>query len=179
MTEAIIKVFEAVKNDNEFTHLESFSKILPAEKMLKIGDASLALYGLHLSIIKSPENWFCISDRCAIIENTLDSDYLYTYVPVSPKTALLLVKTKYYLDLETYNYTRKRLAKKNGGLYPDPYLSVIFDSTAERNSDDALFCSYYKAICEIGSPLKRNNDSQQRLFECNYQDYPYFSKYCS
>lgn len=144
ITEEIIKVYEIVVQDLNFSHLESFTSVLPSKKMLSIGNPSLALYGLHLAIIRSDERWMCVSERCAIIENTLDSDYLFTYVPVSPTTALLLVKTKYYRDQKKYDESRERLALKNGGYKPDPYLSVIFGSCANRNYDSSLFCSYYK-----------------------------------
>lgn len=119
-------MYEIVEQDLNFDHLESFTSILPSKKMLDIRNPTLALYGQHLAIIRSEDKWMCISERCAIIENTLDSDYLYTYVPVSPKTAILLVKTKYYLSQKNYDESRKRLSFKNGGSRPDPYLSVIF-----------------------------------------------------
>ncbi|MGI6710898.1 MAG: DUF4238 domain-containing protein [Bacilli bacterium] len=144
MTEEIIKVFENVKNDQNFTHLENFTDIICSKKVDYIENPFQSLYGLHLSIIRSNEKWMCISERCAIIENTLDSDHLFTYVPVSPKTALLLVKTKYYRDQEKYDESRSRLAYKNCGLKPDPYLSIIFGGTVKQNYDSALFCSYYK-----------------------------------
>ncbi|MCV2231222.1 DUF4238 domain-containing protein [Acholeplasma manati] len=156
MTEEIIKVFELVEKDDTFRHLEEFSPILTISKMLSLGNPDLAMYGIHLSIIRSNENWMCISERCAIIENTLDSDYLFTYVPVSPKTALLLVKTKYYRDLKTYNDSRARLSYKNGGSRPDPYLSVIFGSCARENYDSSLFCSYYKPFVRSNVHAEEN-----------------------
>lgn len=143
-TKNIIEVFEKIIKDSQFDHLEEFTRVLPSEKMIKIGHPTLAFYGLHLVILRNSDNWFCVSNRCAIIENTLDSDYLYTYVPISPKSALLLVKTKYFLDKETYDYSRARLSYKNGGYKPDPYLSVIFGSCGTNNVEGKLFCSYYK-----------------------------------
>jgi len=171
ITEEIVKVYEIVEQDSNFDHLESFTSILPSKKMLAIGNPTLALYGQHLAIIRSEEKWMCISERCAIIENTLDSDHLFTYVPVSPKTALLLVKTKYYLDQKKYDESRKRLSLKNGGYRPDPYLSVIFGSCASRNYDSSLFCSYYKpfvkSMVHVGETFLPNNDYSRVTVKIN------------
>jgi hypothetical protein len=172
MTEEIIKVFEVVEKDINFDHLESFSSILPSKKMLAIGNPDLALYGLHLSIVRSNENWMCISERCSIIENTLDSDYLFTYVPVSPKTALLLVKTKYYRDIEKYNESRARLSYKNGGYKPDPYLSVIFGSCATKNYDSALFCSYYQPYVKSNVHIDNNYLPNENYSKVSIKIYP-------
>ena len=98
--------------------------------------------GLHIAIGRAETDMLCISDRVCIIENTLDSDFLYSYVPISPRTALFLVKSKYYLDEEHFEYTKKRFGEKYGGGKPDPYLSVIMGSFLDYDVEDALFCSY-------------------------------------
>ena len=100
--------------------------------------------GLHLAIVRASKPILCISDRFCIIENTLDSDFLYSYVPVSPKTAIFLVKSKYFYDYETYMKTKLRLGFKYGNGKPDPYLSVILYKDIFHNYEDRLFCSYSK-----------------------------------
>ena len=67
----------------------------------------LNLKNLHLCIFRNTENNIALSDVFAIIENTIDSDHLYTYIPVSPKTALFLVKTKYYITVENRDYVKE------------------------------------------------------------------------
>ena len=98
--------------------------------------------GLHVVILRTDENSLCVSDRFCIIENTMDSDFLYSYVPVSPSTALLLVKTKYYFDVQQYFYTLKRLSRKYGAITPDKYLSSIFYVDDNYNYENLLLCSY-------------------------------------
>lgn len=100
--------------------------------------------GLHLVIARAGQPIICVSDRFCIIENTMDSDFLYLYVPISPKTALLLVKSKYYFDELIYKETLCRFGKKYGNGEPDPYLSIIFDNCQDENYEDKLFCSYGK-----------------------------------
>lgn len=112
---------------------------------------SIHTFGTHIVIFRSENNTVMVSDVCSIIENTLDGDHLYTYVPISPKSALLLVKTKYYLDLNTFENTKERLARKHGGFKPDPYLSVILGGHKE-NYEQELFCSYYRYKLKVTVP---------------------------
>ena len=100
--------------------------------------------GLHIAIGRADSPMLCISDRFCIIENTMDSDFLYSYVPISPKTALFLVKSKYYMDQETFDRTKVRFGEKYGSGIPDQYLSVIMGSSKIYDAEDALFCSYYR-----------------------------------
>jgi hypothetical protein len=93
----------------------------------------------HLVISETPDNKNIVSDRCAIIECDLDSHYLYTYVPISPTKALLLVNSEYFFDKKTYDYTRGFFGRKFGNGYPDPFISDIF-----KGYDSLLFCSYNK-----------------------------------
>jgi hypothetical protein len=135
-TERIISTFEKIYKDKNFTYLENFERILnPAEPIYE-------LYGCHLVIFRSESKNICVSDRCAIIETTIDGDYLYTYVPISPSSALAIVKSKYYKDFITYIETKKRFGKNYGSGSPDPYVSIVFDSPI--NCENLLFCSYYK-----------------------------------
>ena len=80
-----------------------------------------------------------VSDRLCIIENTLDSDHLYAYTPISPTTALLLVKSKYFFNEEIYGLTRIRFGMKYGIGEPDPFLSEMLKGGFENR----LFCAYY------------------------------------
>lgn len=134
-TESIVTEFERVHNDKEFVSLESFSLI--SDMTIFDNHIRLNLKNLHLCIFRNTENNIALSDVFAIIENTLDSDHLYTYIPVSPKTALFLVKTKYYITAEKIFESRIRLAQNNGA-YADPYLSVIFE-----HEELELVCPYY------------------------------------
>lgn len=95
--------------------------------------------GMHIVIARAEQPILCISNRFCIIENTMDSDFLYFYVPISPKTALFLVKSKYYLDEKTYYNTLSRFGGKYGNGMPDPYLSVILGENMEKE----LLCTYY------------------------------------
>ena len=61
-------------------------------------------------------------------ECTLDGDYLFTYVPVSPKIGLILAKSRYFYTAEIIEATKIRLGEKYSGK-PDPYLSVVLEDT--------------------------------------------------
>lgn len=130
MTKYILGEFERLKKQNE-VQATIYSQIIsyyPCE----------VTRGLHLEIFKRDKPDIIISDRCCLTENTLDSDYLYTYFPVSPYTALFLIKSKYYLDFETFKYTEERFGRKYGGGVPDPYISVVF-----KWHEQLLFSSAY------------------------------------
>ena len=45
----------------------------------------------------------------------MDLDHLYSYVLITPTSALLLVKTKYYFDNETFVNAKRRLSLKHYG----------------------------------------------------------------
>ena len=134
-TESIVAEFERVHNNKDFVSLESFSS--RSDMTIFDNYIRLNLKNLHLCIFRNTENNIALSDVFAIIENTIDSDHLYTYIPVSPKTALFLVKTKYYITVEKIFESRIRLAQNNGA-YADPYLSVIFE-----HEELKLVCPYY------------------------------------
>lgn len=92
--------------------------------------------GLHLEIFRCDKPSIIISNCCCLSEITCDSDYLYTYVPVSPYTALFLIKSKYYINEEAVEYTKVRFAKKYFGMGADPYISVVFGQ-----NDEKLLCT--------------------------------------
>lgn len=141
---------------NVTTHImDDFEKIIKMSNDMQSWIDSLSIadpkyiysfytIGLHLVIARAERPMISVSDRFCIIENTMDSDFLYLYVPISPKTALFLVKSKYYFDELIYKETLCRSGKKYGDGAPDPYLSIIFDSCQDKNYEDKLFCSYGK-----------------------------------
>ena len=98
-------------------------------------------YGLHLNIFKKNNNSLCVSNICAIIENTMDSNHLFVYIPISPNRALMLIKTKYYKDKETYKKYLKGLSEINYAIFPDEWISVIF-SEDNANFENLLFPTY-------------------------------------
>ena len=137
VTEMIVTEFEKLKampddiaSDLNYLHREKDAVSTPFT------------FGLHIAIARAEKNILCVSDKFCIIENTLDSDFLYAYVPVSPKTALFLVKSKYYFGYEEFEYTKQRFGKKYGCGKPDPYLSVILGAYKNFDVEDCLFCSY-------------------------------------
>ena len=134
-TESIVTEFERVYRDKKFVSLEDFSPI--SDLTIFDNPIRMNLKNLHLCILRNAENNIALSDVFAIIENTMDSDHLYTYIPISPKSALFLVKTKYYITVEKIFESRIRLAQ-NHGTYADTYLSVIFG-----HEEFKLVCPYF------------------------------------
>lgn len=130
MTKHIIEEFESLKKQDEVQAMiySPISSFYPCHSTV----------GLHLEILRRDKPDIIISDRCCLTENTLDSDFLYTYVPVSPFTALVLIKSKYYIDWQKFEYTKQRFGEKYGGGIPDPYLSVVFEG-----QENLLFSSCY------------------------------------
>ncbi|MGM9880993.1 MAG: DUF4238 domain-containing protein [Bacilli bacterium] len=90
------------------------------------GINSMMVMGLHLVIVGNDSNEFLVSETTAVVECTLDGDYLFTYVPVSPKIGLILAKSKYFYTKDEIENTKVRLGMKYGG-WPDPYLSEVLD----------------------------------------------------
>jgi hypothetical protein len=138
-TKVIMDDFEKLKstpNDKQFCQTH---RIMDPNTM-----GSVHTLGTHLCIIRNNKNGIIVSDRCSIIENTMDGDHLYSYIPISPSSALLLVKSKYYLSEDIYYKSISRLARKHGAIKPDRYMSVIFGDSSKVNHENALFCSYYR-----------------------------------
>lgn len=132
VTAMIVNEFERIKaipkesnNDNNKQYLNAFT------------------FGLHLAIFRSETPMVMISDRFCILENTIDSDHLYSYIPISPRTALLLVKSKYYYDCDHFESTRIRFGNKYGLGIPDPYLSDLLGAEAGLY-EDRLFRAAFK-----------------------------------
>jgi hypothetical protein len=132
-TEKVITLFEIVHKMKKF-NVEAIND----------NEIYTNLSMLHLSIIRSNEIEFMISDVFTIIENTLDNEHLYAYTPVSPRSAILLVQTLYYKDFETLKLHKNRLNFLRGKMRPDPYLSTIFCRQLPENnySEVDLICSY-------------------------------------
>ena len=102
------------------------------------GNNSRYCWGLHLVIVSNSDNQFLISETTSIIECTMDGDYLYAYVPISPKIGLILAKSKYFCDKEQIEKTKIRFGEKYC-CPPDPYLSealqdqkLVFNGTIEN-----------------------------------------------
>lgn len=91
---------------DEFERIKSLPDVLGADigDIKQKGKQALSIFtiGLHISIIRAETPILLVSDRFCIIENTMDSDHLYSDVPISPKTALLLVKSKYYYNKQAF-----------------------------------------------------------------------------
>lgn len=132
--EEIYKNFEIIKNMDE-------NEVIKALDNNPFNSLSEFTYGLHLNIFKSNKNSFCISNICAIIENTMDSNHLFVYFPISPNRALILIKTKYYKDIFTYYKTLKLMEKIYFATSPDKWISSIF---GEDTSSEKLLLPTYK-----------------------------------
>lgn len=135
--EGVIQITNLILD--EFNILKKKKKD-PTKLDYKLASKWSPTMGLHLAILRANGPQFVISDRFCIIENTMDSDFLYSYVPVTPTTALLLVKSDYYLDSETFRKSKRRLSLKNGGNGNDPWLSAVFGCCGLY--ENLLFCSY-------------------------------------
>ena len=98
--------------------------------------------GLHLVIFRAESPVVLISDRFCILENTMDSDHLYSYIPVSPQTVLLLVKSKYYYNLECFDATKNEFGIRYGSGIPDDYLSDLLGVEVGFYEDQLFFAIY-------------------------------------
>ncbi|MDR2201319.1 MAG: DUF4238 domain-containing protein [Clostridiales bacterium] len=141
LTNMIIDDFERIKKLPDNKVCGSLDAIYNAEQ------SSVFTRGQHLCIFRSETSKICVSNVCSIIENTMDSDYLYCYTPISPRTALLLVKSEYYYDKETFEYTKIRFGATYGGHGPiDSHISEILGRYNEFDSESELFCSYRESF---------------------------------
>ncbi len=132
--ENIFAEFERIKQmDND-----TLNKALNNSPFNSLSDFT---YGLHLNIFKNNKNSLCVSDKCAIIENTMDSNHLFVYIPISPNRALMLIKTNYYQDKKNYKKYLKYLGELNYATHPDKWISVIF-SEDNANFENLLFPTY-------------------------------------
>ena len=131
--------------------VEEYEKMMemPENMMAGAGSTNGCFYapivwtaGLHISVVRADAPIILISDRFCILENTIDSDHLYAYIPISPRTALLLVNSEYYFDEETFYETEERFGEKYGDGTPDEYLSDLFGAEVDAY-EDRLFCEYY------------------------------------
>ena len=138
-TERLIEDFERLKNEDD-----AISSPIDPDVLNTDSRCSPYTFGLHLVIARCDTPSICISDRFGVIENTMDSDFLYVYLPISPVTALLLVKSKYYLTKAAFNKTKRHFGNKYGYGVPDPYISEIFYGFEEK-----LFCSYATARLNV------------------------------
>lgn len=119
LTSSICSEFERIKKGNTDTRVNC----VPLKENLNLLSYC---YGLHLVIVGNDNDEFLISETTAVIECTMDGDYLFTYVPISPKRGLILAKSKYFYTKKDIEDSKKRLGFKYGPT-PDPYLSVILN----------------------------------------------------
>lgn len=119
VTSLICNEFEKIKQLSQNEKYSYDYHVFKAE-----GINSALCFGQHLVIVSNGKNEFLVSETTAVIECTMDGDYLFTYVPVSPKIGLILAKSRYFYAKETIEKTRIRLGIKYSGT-PDPYLSVV------------------------------------------------------
>ena len=139
ITEKILDEFERIKNN------------------FVDGTTTIFTAGLHVAIVRAKEPIIMISDRISIIENTMDSNHLYTYIPISPYMAVLLVKSKYYYDEDAFNNTKIRFGIEYGDGSPDEYLSDLFGAEV-GNYESSLFCDYY-TDSTLSKHCERENSS--------------------
>lgn len=118
-TSIICNEFERIKQLNQGEKYSYDYRMFKAE-----GINSPLCFGQHLVIVSNDKNEFLVSETTAVIECTMDGDYLFTYVPVSSKIGLILAKSKYFYTEDVIEATKVRLGIKYSGT-PDPYLSVI------------------------------------------------------
>ena len=159
ITSRICDEFERIKN------LGSTAKYSYDYRFL-IGDGvnSPLLRGLHLVIVSNSTNSFITSETTAVIECSMDSDYMFTFVPVSPKIGLILAKSKYFYDIEQIEYTKARFGRKYGNFYPDPRLSEVISDSKLIFNGIASDAKVKLSICEL---------SRQEIYNLNsviYED---------
>ena len=147
VTAHIIDEFERVQR---IPNTENREEELP--QTIKCEYSSAITKGLHLVIFRSESPIVLLSDRFCILENTMDSDHLYSYIPVSPQTVLLLVKTKYYNNLERFDATRIGFGFEYGSGTPDEYLSDLLGAEVGFY-EDRLFPAIYtdSSMTELAS----------------------------
>ena len=150
---------------------------MPEDMNAGVGNIRFGIYapiiwtaGLHISVVRADAPIILISDRFCILENTIDSAHLYAYIPISPRTALLLVNSEYYFDEETFYETEERFGEKYGDGTPDEYLSDLFGAEVDAY-EDRLFCEYYtqptmaqRIEKETNSIYIRINDLPKEVF---------------
>lgn len=121
LTSLICDEFERIRKlDNKIKHNNDY------QVMTFEGNHSIVNVGLHLVIVGNDSYGFLVSETTAVVECTMDGDYLFIYVPVSPKIGLILAKSKYFYTKDNIENTKVRLGRKYGGCL-DPYLSEVLD----------------------------------------------------
>lgn len=121
LTSLICDEFERIKKiDNKIKYNYDY------RVMTFDGNHSIVNAGLHLVIVGNDSYGFLVSETTAVVECTMDGDYLFIYVPVSPKIGLILAKSKYFYTKDNIENTKVRLSMEYGGC-PDPYLSEVLD----------------------------------------------------
>jgi len=123
-TSTICNEFERLKDvDKQSEYSFDYRFFVPG------GLNSQLVWGLHLVIVTNHTNAFLVSETTAIIECSMDNDYMFTYVPVSPKIGLVLAKSKYFFSKNEIEATKIRFGYKYGKGTPDPRLSEVIDDS--------------------------------------------------
>ncbi len=121
LTSLICDEFERIRKlDNKIKHNNDY------QVMTFDGNHSIVNVGLHLVIVGNDSYGFLVSETTAVVECTMDGDYLFIYVPISPKIGLILAKSKYFYTKDNIENTKVRLGMKYGRC-PDPYLFEVLD----------------------------------------------------
>ncbi len=129
-------------------------------------------YELHLVIVANENNKFIISETTSIIECTMDSNYLFAYVPISPKLGLILTNSKYYFSEKDIEFTKQRFGNKYGNGKPDSYLSellsdnkLVYNGTETNNKIKLNFIKLAKE--EIYSLNSIIYEDGNKILFCN------------
>lgn len=156
VTTLICDEFNKIKNSND-----NFDNI-----------TSQFCLGLHLVIVANENNEFIISETTSIIECTMDSNYLFAYVPISPKLGLILPNSKYYFSEKDIEFTKRRFGNKYGNGKPDSYLSellsdnkLVYNGTETNNKIKLNFVKLVKEeIYSLNSIIYENGN---KILFCN------------
>ena len=166
-TNSVCDEFERIKNIGDGYDYSYDYKIFNPKCL-----NSYLSFGLHLVIVSNSTNSFMVSETTAVIECTMDGDYLYTYVPISPKIGLMLVKSRYFIDKEKIEYTKIRFGNKYGNGFPDPWLShairdkkLIYNGKTENHlvTLDIVKLSTFEIYC-LNSVIYEDG---KRILYCN------------
>ena len=123
-------------------------------------------------IVSNSKDSFLVSETTAVMECDMDGNYLYTYVPVSPRKGLILAKSKYFQDDETIKQTKIRFGYKYGLGIPDEYLSLIIDDHKLINNVEQSGTSLTFKVIELSDEETKSLNSiiyqgGKKILYCN------------
>lgn len=174
-----VPLVETQENAVEMTTsiCDEFDRIMkPSETEEPCSPIHEVLAEMHIVIAKNNSNAFLVSETTAIIECTMDSDFLFSYVPISPSISLLLVKSKYFYDEETIENTKVRFGNKYGLGIKDQYISetisdikLCYNAEIKENNkiiinyvelDETEIWDFNSVIYEDGKNILYANESE-------------------